>query len=163
MVNADGTSGQILINERPVSTPVGNGLMVRTNVEALIAAERLHTQSAITHALVPLQEENKALREQLDSLKGVQEKTVRAVTLQAQSSNAALAEMKAAQERQHKEQQAALQLQAQTGTAQTIELIQKMQTQMEQSLSKTLFSESFRNFMHSPTPLPSETGDSNRT
>jgi hypothetical protein len=97
VLNADGTGGQILINDRaPVA--VGNGLMVRTNVEALIAAERSYTQSAISQALVPLQEENKALRDQLESMKGVQEKTVRAVNLQAQSSSAALAEMKAAQE-----------------------------------------------------------------
>ena len=53
-------------------------------------------------------------------MKGVREKTVRAVNLQAQSSSAALAEMKAAQEQHHKEQQAALQLQVQAGAAQSL-------------------------------------------
>jgi hypothetical protein len=162
VVNADGTNRQILISERAPAA-VGNGLMVRTNVEALIAAERSYTQSAIFQALVPLQEENKALRDQLESMKGVQEKTVRAVNLQAQSSSAALAEMKAAQELHHKEQQAAMLLQSQAGAAHASQLFQQMQTQMEQSLSKTLFSENFKAFLHSaPTP-PSDSGDPNRT
>ena len=161
VVNADGTNGQILISERATPAPVGNGLMVRTNVEALIAAERSYTQSAISQALVPLQEENKALRDQLESMKGVQEKTVRAVNLQALSSSAALAEMKAAQEQHHKDQQAALQLQVQAGAAQSLQLLQQMQQQMQQDLSKTLFSESFKAFLHSaPTP-PSDSGDPN--
>ena len=132
--------------------------MVRTNVESLIAAERINTQSMMMQALIPLQAENQALKDQLATLRDAQDRTARASAASAEEARRGLTAMREAQEKNHLEQTAAQEAAAKASVEHSSNLMLRMRGEMDTNLRATLFSEDFKTFLMGPPAEPRHTG-----